>query len=778
MLINYFRIAARNFLRQWTFSFLNIAGLAVGITTSILIFLWVADEWNFDKFHESLPELYRVYEKQQYVGQDPLLVYNTPGPLAPALSENFPEFKRTARFSPVWRPLIMKNDDQVYHESDGYFADPEALEMFSFEFVSGNSGNLLDDPDNIIITRNLAEKYFGSENPVGRSITINNDFAYNVSAVVEKPVNSHFDFDFIISFETNVHRFWGPNGSHWGSNSFYTYVQIDSGTDYIATEAKIKDFIKDHQEQTTLHLEPLSDSYLYNIWGTGAIHNVRIFAAVAFIVLLIACINFMNLSTARSTRRAREVGLRKVIGGTRTQIAAQFLGESLLYAVIALILALVMAELLMPGFNRLAGKDLSLHNLTFSLMAGMVMITIFTGIVSGSYPAVFLSSFKPVEVLKGKQKTGSKSFRRTLVVFQFALSVALIISTLVIKKQMNYVQDMDPGFQKEHIVSLYISASSRDKRELLKQEFSLLPGVLNVTSSNNSPVQIGNSTYGINWEGKDPEERVLFNFLHADYDFTETFGMELAAGRSFSRELASDSAAYIINEEAARFIGGDDIIGKPFNMWGNDGMIIGVVKDFHFHNLKHRITPLVIRNSPEDASIIHLRLNSDSVIPAMEEIKHSWGQICKDDPVNYQFLDQQFDSMYRAEQRMSKLFIWFSALAVIVSCLGLFGLASYMAEQKTREIGVRKVFGAGIWQILLLMVNEFTRWVVIAILIGSPVAWFLMNRWLENFVYRADQGIIIFLFTALITFAIAIFTVSFQAARAALSNPSDSLRYE
>jgi putative ABC transport system permease protein len=778
MIANYFRIAVRNFLRQWTFSLLNIAGLAVGITTSILIFLWVADEWNYDKFHESLPELYRVYETQQYVGQDPLLVYNTPGPLAPALSESFPEIKRTARFSPVWFPLILKNDDQVYHESNGYFADPEALEMFTFEFLSGDGTNLLDSPDNIIITRALAQKYFGSDNPVGKSIIINSDFAYNITAVVEKPVNSHFNFDFIFSFETNVQRYWGPNGNSWGSNSFFTYVQIERGTDYIATEEKIKDFIRDHQEQTTLHLEPLSDSYLYNIWGTGAIHNVRIFSAVALIVLLIACINFMNLSTARSTRRAREVGLRKVIGGTRTQIAAQFLGESVMYAVIALILALVMTELLMPGFNSLAGKDLSLHTLTFPLMAGMIVITIFTGVVSGSYPAVFLSSFKPVQVLKGKQKAGSKSFRRALVVFQFALSVTLIISTLVIKKQMNYVQNMDPGFQKEHIVSLFISSSSRDKRELLKQEFSLLPGVLNVTSSNNSPAQIGSSTYGINWEGKDPEERVLFNFLHADFDFTETFGIEMAAGRSFSREYASDSAAYIVNEEAARFIGGDDIIGKPFNMWGNDGTIIGVVKDFHFHNLKHRINPLVIRLSPEDALAIHLRLNSDSVVPAMEEIKQTWDRICQDDPVNYQFLDQQFDRMYRAEQRMSKLFVWFSALAVIVSCLGLFGLASYMAEQKTREIGVRKVFGAGIWQILLLMVNEFTRWVLIAILIGSPVAWFLMNRWLENFVYRADQGILIFLFTALVTFAIAIFTVSFQAARAALSNPSDSLRYE
>jgi putative ABC transport system permease protein len=778
MVANYFRIAMRNFLRQWTFSLLNIAGLAVGITTSILIFLWVADEWNYDKFHESLAELYRVYEVQQYVGQDPLLVYNTPGPLAPALSENFPEFKRTARFSPIWQPLVLKNDDKVYHEAGGYFADPEALEMFSFEFISDKSGDLLDGPDNIIITRSLAEKYFGSENPVGNSITINNEFAYNVSAVVEKPLNSHLNFDFLISFETNVQRFWGPNGSSWGSNSFFTYVQIDPATDYLATEEKMKDFIKDHQEQTTLHLEPLSDSYLYNIWGTGAIHNVRIFAAVAFIVLLIACINFMNLSTARSTRRAREVGLRKVIGGTRTQIAAQFLGESLLYAIIALVLALVMTELLMPGFNRLAGKDLSLHTLTFPLIAGMIIITIFTGIVSGSYPAVFLSSFKPVHVLKGKQKTGSKSFRRTLVVFQFALSVALIISTLVIKKQMNYVQNMDPGYQKEHIVSLSLPAGSRDNKELLKQEFSSLPGVLSVTSSNNSPVQIGNSTYGINWEGKDPDQRVLFNFLHADFDFTETFGMEMVAGRSFSRNFASDSAAYIINEEAARFIGGDNIIGKPFNMWGNDGSIIGVVKDFHFHNLKHRITPLVIRLSPEDASVIHLRLNSGSVNATMEEVQQTWDRICQDDPVSYQFLDQQFDRMYRAEQRMSKIFVWFSALAVIVSCLGLFGLASYMAEQKTREIGVRKVFGAGIWQILLLMVKEFTKWVLIAILIGSPVAWFLMNRWLENFVYRADQGIIIFLFTALITFGIAIFTVSFQAARAALSNPSDSLRYE
>ena len=777
MLKNYLKIALRNFIRNRSLSLLNITGLAIGMAASILILLWVIDEWSVDMFHENLDELYRVYEKQDYAGRDPLLVYNTPGPLAPALAENFPEFKNTARFSPVWSQLVFRKHDKLFHETEGYFADPQTLDMFTFEFISGRPENALTTPDAILLTREMAEKYFGDTDPLGKAITINNEYEFTVTGVLDKPLNSHFRYDFIITFETNIGRFRGTTGESWNSNSFFTYVQIDPATDHKETESKVTDFIRDHQEQTGLYLEPLKRSHLFNIWDSGAIHNIRIFTIVALLILLIACVNFMNLSTARSARRSREVGLRKVAGGTRSQIAAQFLGESVLFSLFALMISLVLVEILVPGFNQLTGKELSINILSPSIFTGLLIIAVFTGIISGSYPALFLSSFKPVNVLKGNQASGSKSFRRALVVFQFALSVSLIISTLTIGRQMNYIRDKHLGFQKEDIVTLHTSANTAGNMSLLMRELETVPGVRMISASNNYPSRIGNSTYGIDWEGKDPDDRVLFNFLHTDFGFIETFGMKMHSGRSFSRELSSDSTAYIINEEAARFIGGE-VIGKPFNMWGTDGEIIGVVKDFHFQSLRQKIAPLVIRINPTLAHLVHVHLYPGNILPTMAGIEEVWKRVCPDEPVHYQFFDQQFDSVYRAEQRVSRLFIWFSALALAISCLGLFGLASYMAEQKTREIGVRKVFGADVAHILILMVKEFFKWVLVAILIGMPVAWYFMESWLDNFAYRAGQGFYPYFLASVAAMGIMLLTVSYQALRAALSNPAISLRHE
>ena len=777
MLRNYIKIALRNFFRYWSFSLLNITGLAIGMATSILILIWVADELGYDRFHENLEEIYRVYEKQEYAGQDPLLVYNTPGPLAPALKENFPEFKNVSRFTPVWRQLVFRTNNDLHHESNGYFADPSAFDMFSFDIIDGTDHNLLKSPDQIILTRKMAEKYFSRSDAAGLSITINNEYEFTVSAVVENPSKTHLNFDFIISFETNLERFWGISGN-WNSNSFFTYVQLGSNHDYRETEANIRDLMVEHQEQTTLYLEPLSKSYLYNIWGSGAIQNVRIFSVVALIVLLIACINFMNLSTARSARRAREVGMRKVVGASRYQIARQFFGESVLFAFIALLISLVLVELSLPAFGNLAGKELSFNILSLETIGGLLIIALITGILSGTYPAVFLSSFKSVSVLKGQFRPGSQGFRRALVVVQFSLSVALIVSTLIIKNQMSFIQNKNLGYQKNNIVTIFTTSVTGSNRSLLIQEMNAIPGIETISASSNLPSQIGNSTYGIDWEGKDPDERVLFNFLHTDFDFIECFGIEMQSGRSFSRDLASDSAAYILNETAAQFIGSEEIIGTLFNMWGVEGTVIGVAKDFHFNNLRHKISPLVIRISPPDSPLIHLRLSPGSVISTMDEIRAVWDRVCPDDPLNYQFFDQQFDRMYRAEQRTSIIFRWFSVLAVVISCLGLFGLASFMAEQKTREIGVRKVFGAGVFRIIMLMIKEFTRWVLIAILIGMPAAWYFMDNWLNNFAYRADQDILVYVLSGLLVIGIAILTVSWQALKAALSNPAYSLRSE
>ncbi len=779
MLKNYLVVAFRSLKRNVGFSLINIIGLATGMAATILILFWVTDEVNYDRFHENINEIYRVYEHQTYSGTDDLLVYNTPGPLAPELKAKFANIKRVARFTPVWRRIEISINEDKWYDSDGYFADQEALDIFSFPFIYGTPDNALAQPNSIILNHEEAKKYFGDENPVGRSLTFNKSIEYTVTGVVERPKNTHLQFSFIVPFEVNIEKLWPGMNLAWTNNSFFTYVQIDNNQDYKEVETQIKTVVAENgQANVSLYLEPLSKSYLHNIWGTGSITNVRIFSVIALLVLLIACINFMNLTTARSSQRAKEVGLRKVSGGNRSQLIGQFLGESILLTIIAMLVAIGLVLLFLPGFNDLSGKDISFSSASTFMIGVILLVTFITGLVSGSYPAFFLSSFRPIKVLKGEFSKGSKTFRKVLVIFQFTLSVALIVSTMLVSKQLNYMINKNLGFQKDNIVMVNFSEGGREKYDMVKDELSKLPGVEAVTCSNALPNQIGNSTSGVSWEGANPEENALFSNIIVHYDFIEVFGMKLAEGRSWDKQFASDSMAMIVNEEAVRVMGLDNPVGQVVTAWGYNFEIIGVVSNFNFQSLKSKVEPLLMFMTVPWQNTVSIRLNPNSIATTMKDVESVWSEVYPDDMFRYRFFDQEFDKMYRAEMRMVKLFSYFSFLAILISCLGLFGLATFMAEQRYREIGIRKTMGASSLTIVGLMVWEFVKWVLVANLAGWILAFYAMEYWLSNYAYRIDIEPSFFLIAGGLSVTVAILTVSFQAWKASQANPVQALKYE
>ncbi|MFP4555299.1 MAG: ABC transporter permease [Bacteroidales bacterium] len=779
MLKSYLLIALRSLKRDIGFSLINIVGLAIGMAAAILILFWVIDEVNYDRFHSNIDEIYRVYEYQTYSGTDDLLVYNTPGPLAPELRNSYSSIKKVARFTPIWQRNIFTVNSKDSYVNNGYFADKEAFDLFTFKFIYGSPETSLSDPNSIILTQKFAERFFGDENPVGKNIVINSEFSYNVTGVVQRPSNTHLKFDYVISFEGNIDRYWGEMNINWTNNSFYTYVQIDESVDFKQVEEQISNVVANNgQENVTLHLEPLMRSYLYNIWGSGAITNVRIFSAIAFLVLLIACINFMNLATARSAKRAKEVGLRKVAGGKRIQLIGQFLGESILLTLIAFVIAMMLVAIFLPSFNDLSGKNIAFSSTSSWMFGVVVLVAIVTGVISGSYPAFFLSSFVPIKVLKGEFSKGSKLFRTVLVVFQFSLSVALIVATILVSRQLDYMMNKNLGFQKENIVSVMFNKGGLEKYDMLKEELLKIPSVESVTCSNALPYQVGNSTGGVSWEGQDPNDNSLFSTLIAHNDFLDVFGMELVKGSAWNPKMASDSMGLVINQEAARVMGMDNPVGKPVELWGYSFEIIGVVADFNFKSLKHKVQPLLIFTAAPYQNRVSLRIHSEDITSTVKEIEKVWGTVYPGELFTYQFFDELFDSLYRSEMRMTKLFSYFSFLAILISCLGLLGLATFMAEQKFREIAIRKTLGATELTIVILMVWEFVKWVLLANVLGWILAYYTMEYWLREYAYRISTSFDVFLFAGLISLAIALITVGYKAIKASHTNPVEALKYE
>lgn len=783
---NYLLITLRNLLRNKTFSLINILGLAFGISCSLTILLWVKDEMSMDDFHVNNDRLYRVMERQTYTNGSIFVFSSTPGPMAPVIKDKFAEIELATRITWPENRMFSKDDKSFYQE--GRFVDPDFLKMFSFSLYKGDTGTALKDMYSLVISKAMAEKFFGSEDPIGKVLLMDNQDSFTVTAVLDEiPSTSSIKFDFLISFAYyfKINESWL---NQWGNNNIRTNLLLVAGTDTEAFAKKMEEELKTHEPESNIEflLQPFRDAYLYGKFENGKlvggrIEYVRIFFVVAVLVLLIASINFMNLTTAQASKRAKEVGLRKAVGAIRHQLATQFLGESMLMVVMSSALALGITVLLMPFFNEIADKKLSLSLVDASSALIFIGIILFTGFLSGSYPALYVSGFQPSRVLKGQLKSGTSAarFRKVLVIMQFSLSIILIISTVVVFRQMDFVQTKDIGFNRGNVIYLRMRGDMEKHKEAIYQSLSSDPSIENISFSSANPIDFGNSTSNLAWEGKDPNERILFSNFSVDEDFIETMQMKLVEGRSFSREFPTDTINFIINEAARKVMGFDAAAEQPLTVWDDrKGKIIGVVKDFHFQSVHTKVEPLFMMFEPDWFNIVFVRHKPGEVqgaITALEKINKQYAAAY---PFHYNVMDADWDNLYKTEDRTGKLFNYFSVLSIIISCLGLFGLSAYSAEQRTKELGVRKVLGANTSGLVQLMAKEFAILVLIASLIGCPVGWWAMNWWLEGYAYHVEVGAITLVFAAAISFLVAMATVSYHSAKVAMANPSHSLRYE
>lgn len=768
------------------FSAINISGMTIGLACCILILLWVQDELSFDRFNENADDIYRVYIEDHFP-DGRLNAYGvTPGPLGEALKTEYPEVLDYVRVR-VSRNTMVKTKESVFNEKEFAFADPSIFDVFTFPFLSGASNTGISDLSSIVITQSASEKYFGKENPLGKILNVDNRFDFTVSGVIgDVPPNSHFSFDFVVPYR--VLERYGIKINDWGSIATYTYILLQEDFPYEEFESNIKDYLRKRNPEsiTELRLQPVTDIHLRSksIMGMGADGDIRyiyIFLAVAVFVLLIACINFISLTTARACKRAREIGMRKVMGAKRINLVFQFFNESFFYSFFSLLLSLVLVRILLPAFNNLTGKHVSLnfgHNLGIVLL--LFALLSFAGLISGIYPSLYLSSFQPVNVLKisiGRGKRGA-SFRKSLVVFQFSFSIIFIIGTLLVVRQLEYMRNRDLGFDKENLLYISLPESLSENYESVKRELKALPGVVAVTAASDLPTRVRISSHGAVWEGKSPDEMVELKILFTDYDYLETLGAAVAEGRFFTKEFSTDDQeAFVLNQSAVKALGLESPVGKMFEL-GQKGTIVGVVQDFHFSSLHQAIQPLVMRISPERFTHLILRTRSEGIPSTVRSLEDKWKKVMSGYPLEYGFIDESIDNLYRVEKRVGTIFGGFTLLSVFISCLGLFGLASFMAELRTREIAVRKVLGASVLGIVILFSKEFNKWVLLAAFFSWPIAYMVMDSWLANFAYRITIGSGPFIISAAMALVISQLTVSYQTIRAARSNPAESLKYE
>jgi len=790
MLRNYVTVALRNLLRHKVYSAINILGLAVGLASCIVIMLWVRFHLSFDNFHTNADRIYLLYEKVNFSGTSDQEGNATMGPMGPTLKNDYPGIENYTRVYDIYGFNTRVRENPILLKSV-FMADSTVFEMFSFKFLMGNPGTALVDPYSIVLTRESARTLFGDENPLGQVVR-SNDYDYKVTGVVEDiPRNSVFRFNMLVSISTlENYKYLKMPG--WGNNCLTTYLMLRNGVDYRVLEKQFPEFmnkyVPDVAANIKLCLHPLRGlSQRFNFLSSGPSWTyIYVFSAIAVIVLLVACINFINLSLARSTGRAREVGLRKTVGAERGQLIFQFLSESVFLAFCALFLGIAILELILPGLNVFFGDILVFDYIrNWRLSLGLIGIALLAGLFAGLYPAFILSSFHPIAVLKGQITSGLKGrfLRRFLVIAQFAASIILITFTLFASRQLNYLRNSELGFIKDQVVILPLGRDMRNSLNNIREELLQNPSITGVAASSNT---FGNvyMSLGIHFEGMDPKEEDKWSVssIFADENFIPFYGLSLVAGRNFSSDFSTDSSvSYVINEELARRIGWtpENAIGKKFSMWrGSEGMVIGVVKDFNYNSMHSRINPLALRMYPDMMNFASVRIRPEKATDALKYLEKKWNGYMPDQPFEYSFLDEDFARLYQADRQAALLVGGFSALAVFIACLGLLGLISYAAQRRTKEIGIRKVLGASVQNIILLLSREFLVLLGVSILIAWPVAWYLTNRWLESFAYRIDLGWATFLLGGAIALVIASLTVSYQAVKAATANPVESLRYE
>jgi putative ABC transport system permease protein len=808
MIRNYIKIAFRNISRQKFYAIINITGLTIGLATSLLIVLYIVDEFSFDRFHTDINDMYRVDLKARLSEQYMEIAY-TSAPIANAFVEEIPEIREACRIA-FEHDINISYEDDAYTEKKVLLADSNFFDFFSFRLLHGNLKEVLRQPNSIVLTEKSANKLFGYPDktetpPLGKIVKYGNDGrACIITGIAEDPPhNSHFQYNMILSMES-----WELSKlPDWTNNILLNYVKLDSRADWKQVETKFPgmvrkyiapivkaymgiefdDFLKNGGMYEYV-LEPVKRIHLYStvddtIEQRGSINTIYILSAIVLFILVIACINFMNLSTARFSDRAKEVGVRKSLGASRGRLVMQFLNESIIFTLISMLLALLMLYLVLPLFNSVAGKILSISTLlSWEYLLALVFIIFLVGFLAGSYPSIYLTSFKPTEVLRGKVKAGLKSggVRSGLVVFQFSISIILIISTLLIYKQLNLLETRDLGFEKENILLLRNIDALGNNKNSFKEEVKKLSGINNASISSAAPPHIIYSSIFEPMDGTGNEIGMTYCF--ADHDFLKTMNMEIVAGRFFSKDIPADSNAVIINEAAARKMGWDDALGEKIDAKWNPGdqdlkEIIGVVKDFNFQTLRKEISPLIIFPGSE-GNLMLISMSPNDYSNKISEIEQIWSAIAGGTTFDYSFIDTEFDALYRKDQQLGKIIFIFTALAIIVACLGLLGLATFTAEQRSKEIGIRKSLGASSSGIVGMLSLEYLKLIGIAFLIAIPVSYAIINWWLNNFAFKINIGVVSFIIGGLLAVFIALLSVSFQSVKAANSNPVDSLKYE
>lgn len=790
MLRSYLTIAVRNLWRNKGFTIINILGLALGLTCSMLIMLWINDELSVGTQYPNAPYLYRVMAHEIADGRT-VTSEDTPGILADELKKQFTEVVYAAGYSwPEGHILTVGNRVDRYL---GYYVGADWFRMYDIPLLAGAPATALGSPNSLAISRNVAESYFGNaQAALGKSVRFDNHTDYQVTAVFENlPANAPERYNFLLSWENFLKR--EPWLQQWDNSGPGTRLQLHPDADPVRVNAKLKSFLKGRNKDigpsfdVQLLLQPETEAYLYSRFENGQrtggrIEYVRLFAIVAVFLLLIAAINFMNLATARSVKRAREVGIRKVVGAGRASLIGQFMGEALLLTALALTVAVGLVVLLLPAFEQLTGKKLSLPLESLQGWGMLLGLLVVMGGLAGSYPALFLSSLNPVRVLKGTLRFGSgvQLFRRGLVVFQFVLSMLMIVGTLVIYRQLGYVQTKNLGYDRQNLIEISTNNSVLGEKYLtFKEELLRMPGIQSITYSQTSPLENSNTADGVNWTGKDPTVAIQFNTTSVGYDFVKTLNLKLNQGRDFSPAFGRDSTNYLINEAAAKRIGYKDPVGQPLTFWGKSGTIVGVLQDYHFNSLHEAIRPLIIHlRKDHHYGRVLIRTEPGQTKQALASVEALYRRFNPNVPFDYSFVDVEYEQLYKSETIVGTLATAFAGLAVFIACLGLFGLAAFTAEQRTKEIGIRKVLGASVGSIVTLLSKDFLRLVITAILIASPLAYYVMHRWLQNFAYKIDIAWPVFALAGGLAVLIALLTVSSQSIRAALANPVKSLRSE
>lgn len=786
MIKNYLKIAWRNLIRNKSFSLLNIVGLSIGLAVTALILIWISFEVGIDQFHENKDRIYQVYNKAPVDGE--LWTWNsTPKVMASVIKKDYPEVEAVSRFYYDAPLLFAKGDKRI--KSTGTIVDPDFLKIFSFPLLEGTVETVLDGVNSVVITETFAEKMFGNEPAVGKMVKVDNADSFMVTGILaDLPENSDFDFEFLIPWKYLVQK--GSDDKNWGNNSVATYVMLKEGKDYEAFSGKIETLRKRYDKLSpdmVTYLYPWSRTWLYSEFENGKevggrIDLIRMFGIIAGIILIIACINFMNLSTARSEKRAKEVGIRKTVGAKKGALITQFLGESILISFLAAAIALIIVLVSLSSFSTFIEKPLSLDltNVWFWLAA--LGVVLFTGVLAGSYPAIYLSGFEASRVLKGtfKKMDSPITPRKVLVVFQFTVAIILISATMIVGQQLRKVEDRQSGYTKNNLVYTMMEGDTEKNYMLIKEELLASGTAVSVTKTGSPITQTWSNSWGFQWKGKDEDNKTLVHRFPADDAIAKTMGVEMVVGRDFDlKRFPTDSTAAIINESALALMKFEDPIGQIIRDNGIDWHVIGVVKDFVMNSPFQKVEPMVIEGAKAFFNVVHIKFNKElKTAESIAQAEAIFRKYNPEYPFNYEFVDQAYAKKFNDEKRTGELVSMFTLLTIFISCLGLFGLASYMAENRIREIGIRKVLGASILSITTLLSIDFLKLILVALAIAIPSAWYFMSGWLESFAYRVDISWSTFALAGVLALGIALLTISYQAIRAAAANPIKSLRTE